>query len=241
MKKRILVAEDEEDALQGLVDILESEGYEVEAAADGSECIDCFKAEKFDLLLLDVMMPEQSGYDVCRQIRGENRHIPIILLTAKSEEIDKVVGFELGADDYITKPFGIRELLARVKAALRRSEVMDAQRDKHKSKLPETFDFGPALVNRKQYKLEIGGKSKPLTARELTLLEFFAEHPDEVLSRDDLLNAVWGIDYMGTTRTLDQHIAQLRKKVELNPNTPSTIVTVHGIGYRYSQVGDGKR
>src|SRR6056297_908040 len=143
MKKRILVAEDEEDTLQGLVDVLESEGYQVEAAGDGSECIDSFNAEKFDLVLIDVMMPEQSGYDVCRQIRGKNRNIPIIRLTAKSEEIDKVVGLELGADDYITKPFGIRELIARVKAALRRSEVTAAKGVKRRDALPSTFAFGP--------------------------------------------------------------------------------------------------
>jgi len=232
MRKRILIAEDEPDARAGIVDFLESEGFAVTAAADGGECVAAYDNGSYDLVLLDVMMPEKSGYDVCRHIRRKDREIPIILLTAKGEEVDKVVGLELGADDYVTKPFGIRELLARINAALRRSQVMDDKRAGRKKTAAETFEIGSAVVNRRQYSVALGKARHSLTARELNLLEFFHEHPNEVLSRDDLLNAVWGIDYIGTTRTLDQHIAQLRKKVERNPSQPKTILTVHGVGYR---------
>jgi DNA-binding response OmpR family regulator len=217
-----------------LVDLLESEGYLVAAAADGTECIDLFDAGDYDLMLLDIMMPEKSGYDVCRHIRRTDREVPIILLTAKGEEIDKVVGLELGADDYVTKPFGIRELLARINAALRRSQVVKDCRSEEQESLPDKFQFGSVVVDRKRYSVGFGAKSTPLTARELSLLQYFAAHPDEVLSRDDILNAVWGIDYLGTTRTLDQHIAQLRKKIEPDSSNPSIILTVHGVGYRYN-------
>lgn len=232
MKKRILVAEDEKDAREGLIDVLESEGCSVVAAEDGEECCSLFETDKFDLLLLDIMMPEKSGYDLCRQIRARGIDVPIILLTAKGEEIDKVVGLELGADDYITKPFGIRELLARIKAVLRRAEMKGSKAKTHD--MPDKFKFGSATVNRRRYEIINGKRSHQLTARELALLEQFACHPEAVLSRDELLNAVWGIDYLGTTRTLDQHIAQLRKKVEVDPSKPEVILTVHGIGYRYS-------
>lgn len=235
MRKRILIAEDEPDARAGIVDFLESEGFAVTAAADGAECIAAYENGEYDLVLLDVMMPEKSGYDVCRFIRRNDREIPIVLLTAKGEEVDKVVGLELGADDYVTKPFGIRELLARINAALRRSQVMDDKRAGRKKTATETFEIGSAVVNRRQYNVSLGKDQHPLSARELQLLEFFYEHPNDVLSRDELLNAVWGIDYIGTTRTLDQHIAQLRKKVERNPSQPKTILTVHGVGYRYQE------
>jgi DNA-binding response OmpR family regulator len=227
---KILVVEDDKNIRTGLIDALESEGYEPAGAANGKQALAIFGQQKFDLVLLDIMMPEISGYDVCRELRKRGTMIPILMLTAKSEEIDKVVGLELGADDYITKPFGVRELLARVAAALRRSRNGSKPSE---SKLPDEFDFGPAHVNRKTYEVILHRKTHMLTARELKLVEVFAMHPDEVLSRDDLLNAAWGIEYLGTTRTLDQHIAQLRKKIEPDPDTPAVIVTVHGVGYRY--------
>ncbi|NCC51769.1 MAG: response regulator transcription factor [Spartobacteria bacterium] len=230
---RILVAEDDPDILQGLIDVLESEGYDVTAARDGADCLRRYAAASFDLCLLDVMMPEKSGYDVCRQIRKDNAAIPIIILTAKSEEIDKVVGLELGADDYVTKPFGIHELLARIGAVLRRAHLAPAP-SADASIPPPEFSFGPAAINRRRYEARLGKRIEPLTARELALIDYFYTHPDDVLSRDELLNAVWGIDYMGTTRTLDQHIAQLRKKVEPDPTAPAVILTVHGVGYRFS-------
>jgi DNA-binding response OmpR family regulator len=285
----ILVAEDDENIRMGLVDILESESYRVTQAADGEKALALFQNNTFDLILLDIMMPEKSGYDVCRDIRTKDPQIPIIMLTAKGEEMDKVIGLHSGADDYITKPFGIHELLARITAVLRRSGLpakkkMDAS-DKGNEDAPhgDIFSFGEYLINAKTFKITpkpMAKKSLPLThkesrplnhenkpvkdsaeasdsrvkdrqlereksqktsvgidisERELRLIQFFHRHPGEVLSRDTLLNEIWGINYLGTTRTLDQHIAKLRKKIEADPSTPKVITTVHGIGYRYSQ------
>jgi DNA-binding response OmpR family regulator len=232
-KTHILVAEDDSNILTGLVETLESEGYQVTAAPDGEQALNLFGETTFDIILLDIMMPGKSGYDVCREIRSKNQEIPIIMLTAKGEEIDKVVGLQLGADDYITKPFGVHELLARIAAVLRRSN-RNADQSKESAKVPEHFSFGVAEVDIRQYKLtNDGGMSIDLSEKEIKLLQFFFLHPNEVLSRDQLLNAVWGINYFGTTRTLDQHIAQLRKKVEPDLANPRYIKTVHGVGYRY--------
>jgi len=231
----ILVAEDDHDLRLGLVDLLEAEGYRVVATADGAAALVAWRRERPDLLLLDVMMPEKSGYDVCREIRRQDGRTPIILLTAKGEEIDKVVGLELGADDYVTKPFGLHELRARIAAVLRRARGPAAPT----GEIPERFRLGAALVDRKAYRVELDGVAHGLSGRELKLLETFYARPGEVLSRNDLLNAVWGIDYFGTTRTLDQHIAQLRKKIETDPSSPQVIVTVHGVGYKL-QVASGR-
>jgi DNA-binding response OmpR family regulator len=228
----ILVAEDDNYIREGLVDTLESEGYKVTSAADGREASNLLQEAGFDLVLLDIMMPEKSGYDLCRDIRSKDPDTPIIMLTAKGEEIDKVLGLELGADDYITKPFGVHELLARISAVLRRSKRA-TDNDNVGSTMPAEFPFGDATVNTRQFRLTTGRQSIDLSEREMKLLYIFFSHPDEVLSRDRLLNEAWGIDYFGTTRTLDQHIAQLRKKVETNPSKPEFIHTVHGVGYRY--------
>ncbi len=231
MNLRILVAEDDANLRTGLVDLLASEGYRVETAENGRIALDLFAECRPDLVILDVMMPELSGYDVCREIRRQDARTPIIMLTAKGEEIDKVVGLELGADDYVTKPFGLHELRARIAAVLRRSrgEQPPAGADP-----PDTFRIGGCLVNRRTYELRRGERSFNLTARELKLLELFHSRPNEVLSRNDLLNAAWGVDYFGTTRTLDQHVAQLRKKIEDDPSAPKILLTVHGVGYRLS-------
>lgn len=235
MKSRhILVAEDDRNILTGLIDTLSSEGYRVTGATDGEQALRLLDENEFDLAILDIMMPGKSGYDVCRAIRSRNERLPVMMLTAKGEEIDKVVGFELGADDYVTKPFGVRELLARVAALLRRSRH-DAKPGGGQAKGPDRFSFGRARIDTLEYKVRIGDRSLPLSAREVKLLHYFYAHPNEVLSRDRLLNAVWGIDYHGTTRTLDQHIAQLRKKVEADPGNPRVITTVHGVGYRYER------
>ena len=229
----ILVAEDDNHIRQGLVDTLESEGYRVTAAVDGRMAADLLKKTRFDLVLLDIMMPEKSGYDLCRDIRSNDKETPIIMLTAKGEEIDKVLGLELGADDYITKPFGVYELLARISAVLRRSKRTED--NINQTAMPPEFPFGHAVVNTRQFRLIKGKQHFDLSEREIKLLYAFFSHPDEVLNRDSLLNAVWGIEYYGTTRTLDQHIAQLRKKVEADPSKPEFIHTVHGIGYRYQR------
>ncbi|MBW1701796.1 MAG: response regulator transcription factor [Deltaproteobacteria bacterium] len=231
---QILVAEDDPKILTGLVDMLESEGYRAAPAIDGEQALKLFESKKFDLVLLDIMMPSKSGYDVCRAIRSQDERVPIIMLTAKGQEIDKVVGLQLGADDYVTKPFGVNELLARIAAVLRRSR-QNAKQASEEANAPDHFDFGGAEIDGLQYRVRRGEQTFDLSGRELQLLEFFYAHPNEVLNRDRLLNAVWGIDYFGTTRTVDQHIAQLRKKIEPDPNNPSVITTVHGVGYRYER------
>lgn len=227
--KHILVAEDDSSIRMGLVDILEGEGYRVTVAENGEEALESFHSETPDLAILDIMMPKLSGYDVCRAIRKENQALPILMLSAKSEEIDKVLGLELGADDYITKPFGVRELLARVSAALRRAGSAVAA---PKSDLVPVR-FGDVELDRKRHQLIKSGKELALTHMEYRLLIAFVDNPDRALSRDDLLNAAWGIDYQGTTRTLDQHVSQLRHKIEPDPSKPTYILTVHGYGYRY--------
>ncbi len=230
---RILIAEDDKHIRNGLIDTLESEGYRAVPAKNGKEALTLFGSSHFDLVLLDIMMPAMSGYDVCRAIRKIDEQVPVIMLTAKSEEIDKVLGLELGADDYITKPFGVRELLARIGAVLRRSRRGSSP----PGEAADRFQFGPAEIDNRQYRARLGDQSFDLSERELKLLNYFRVNPDAVLSRDELLNAVWGIEYYGTTRTLDQHIARLRKKIEKNPAAPRVITTAHGVGYRYNSRG----
>ncbi len=227
--KKILVAEDDANIRNGLVDLFESEGYEICAVGDGAEALARYGAATFNLVLLDVMMPEMSGYDVCREIRKTDSAVPIIMLTAKGEEIDKVVGLQLGADDYVTKPFGVHELLARVEAVLRRSGSAAGA----KPGLPEAFEFGRARIDTRQYTIEFNGQAESLSHREMELILFFHAHPNEVLSRNQLLDNVWGVGYFGTTRTLDQHISKLRKKMEADPANPTVLRTVHGVGYKY--------
>lgn len=231
MKARILIAEDDANIRQGLVATLESEGYAVTSASDGAQALKLYPQGKFDLVVLDVMMPKASGYDVCRELRAGGARTPVLFLTAKGEEIDKVVGLKLGADDYVTKPFGVQELLARVEALLRRSRSTGATGGAEA--LPARFRLGEAEIDRRRFTVAVAGHTTSLTARELKLAEVFASHPGEVLTRDALLSAVWGVDYFGTTRTLDQHVAQLRKKLERPDAAESVIRTVHGVGYRY--------
>ncbi len=228
MKARILIAEDDRDIRLGLTATLESEGYDVTAAADGAQALKLFPQQKFDLVVLDVMMPKASGYDVCRDLRAGGARVPVLFLTAKGEEIDKVVGLKLGGDDYVTKPFGVQELLARVEALLRRGKTAAVAPE---NELPAVFTFGAAEISRDRFTAKVGSAVESLTARELKLAEVFASHPGKVLSRDALLNAVWGVNYLGTTRTLDQHVAQLRRKIGADAEGP--IATVHGVGYRY--------
>ncbi|HWA24762.1 MAG TPA: response regulator transcription factor [Lacunisphaera sp.] len=231
MKARILVAEDDANIRLGLVATLESEGYAVTPAGDGAQALKLFPQEKFDVVILDVMMPKQSGYEVCKALRAGGSPVPILMLTAKGEEVDKVVGLKLGADDYVIKPFGVHELLARVEALLRRARISSPALES--AELPPVFRLGAAEIDRRKFSVTVAGRTASLTAREMKLAELFAAHPGEVLTRDALLNAGWGVDYFGTTRTLDQHVAQLRKKVETDPEEPRVIVTVHGIGYRH--------
>jgi DNA-binding response OmpR family regulator len=229
-QRKILIVEDDASIREALTEAIEADGHAVVGAGDGAEALRCFDAEAFDLVLLDLMLPVLNGYDVCRRIREKDKRVPVIMLTAKGEEIDKVLGLELGADDYVTKPFGVRELIARVHAAFRRLDAAGAFAAAPAAS--DTFYFGAALIDRKRFTATRGESTVELTARELHLLEMFHRHKGEVLSRDQLLNEVWGINYLGTTRTLDQHVAQVRKKVE--GDGPSKLIkTVHGVGYQY--------
>ncbi|MDR1515680.1 MAG: response regulator transcription factor [Synergistaceae bacterium] len=233
--KKILVAEDDHAILTGLADLLRLEGYDVVEAADGRKALEFFKSSGPDLVILDVMMPFVSGYDVCREIRRNDRSTPILMLTAKTAEVDKVVGLELGADDYIVKPFGMAELMARVRAALRRAALSVPNGAPGSARL----EAGDLKVDFDSMTGTNGGEAFSLTPRENALLKHFAENDGRVLSRDELLDAVWEID-IGceiTTRSVDQHVARLRQKIEDDPSNPRLIVTVHGAGYRFGRPG----
>jgi DNA-binding response OmpR family regulator len=233
MKARILIAEDDANIRLGLVATLESEGYDVTAASDGAQALKLYPQSKYDLVVLDVMMPKASGYDVCRELRAAGATVPVLFLTAKGEEVDKVVGLRLGADDYVVKPFGIHELLARVEVLLRRGRALAAAATPAGAALAPVFRLGAAEIDRRTFTVRLPGREpEALTARELRLAEVLAAHAGETLTRDQLLNAAWGTGYAGTTRTLDQHVAQLRKKVEPVPDAPEAVLTVHGVGYR---------
>lgn len=224
---KILIIEDDPHILLGLEEILRGEGYEVAVSGRGDEALSLVRQHSPDLLILDVMLPGKSGYEVCRQLRTASCNVPIVMLTAKGQEIDKVVGLELGADDYVTKPFGVRELLARIQAVVRRSSrALSTERQ------DGVFKIGIATIDSKQFKVHAGGSGQPITVKELKLLQFFHEHAGEVLSRDRLLNEVWGYNYYGTTRTLDQVIAQLRRKIGDNGHEPRYLLTVYGVGYK---------
>lgn len=230
--KTILIAEDDANIREGLEDAIRADGHTPIVASDGEEAVEKFIENSPDLVLLDIMMPRRNGYDVCRLIREKDKQVPILMLTAKTEEIDQVLGLELGADDYIKKPFRVRELLARTHAALRRVDAFASSTPQAKPKT-HTFAFGPVTVDPRRLLAIVDGTEKPITERELTLLHLFHAHPQEALSRDFLLDEAWGIDYQGTTRTLDQHIAKLRAKIESDPAN-GLIKTVHGVGYKFS-------
>jgi two-component system alkaline phosphatase synthesis response regulator PhoP len=224
---RILIVEDEKGLMLTLTDRLLNEGFEVVGAADGVAGLNHALSGEFDLILLDVMLPKKNGYDVCRDLRQKGVNTPVLMLTAKGETIDKVLGLKLGADDYLTKPFEVIELLARIEALLRRSPV---QTNGHTA---GAFRFGNVAVDFK--KAEVVKDSSPveLSAMEFKLLQFLIERRGEVHSRDNLLDSVWGYDAMPTTRTVDVHIAWLRQKLEENPRHPQFIQTVHGMGYKF--------
>ena len=225
MKTKILIIEDDANIRLGLEELLKSEGFEVATCDRGDRAVAAVKEHRPTLVVLDVMLPGASGYDVCKQLRKDNCRVPILMLTAKGQEMDKVIGLELGADDYVTKPFGLRELLARVHALLRRVQATGSNGD-------APFTIGPATIDPKTFQLRRGKTVAELTAKELKLLQLFHAHPGEVFSRDRLLNEVWGYSYYGTTRTLDQVIVSLRKKLGDDGGDPRHLVTVHGVGYK---------
>ncbi|HKF21907.1 MAG TPA: response regulator transcription factor [Candidatus Angelobacter sp.] len=222
---KILIVEDEPNMVAGLRDNFEYEGYEVITAENGVAGLGRALSDSPDLVLLDVMMPQLSGLDVCKQLKVKRPSLPIIMLTARGQEIDKVVGLELGADDYVTKPFSIRELVARVKAVLRRAQVLP--RDL------ERYSFGDVEVDLRGCQVRRAGKPVEVSSMEFELLKHFLCHPGETLSRDRLLDEVWGYDHYPTTRTVDAHIVRLRHKLEPVPEDPRYFLTVHGMGYKF--------
>jgi len=224
--KKILIIEDEQDLIKGLKLNLSDEGFDVDWAVNGVEGLRKAVEEAPDLIILDIMLPELNGLEVCRKLRQKNINIPVIMLTAKGEEIDKVVGLELGADDYITKPFSIRELLARIKARLRNAE-------REVKPVPELYSFGDIEIDFARFKIRRNGKELDLTSLEMDILRYFIIHRGEVVSRNDLLDKIWGYESYPTTRTIDNHILKLRKKIEEDPSHPRYIISVYGGGYRF--------
>jgi DNA-binding response OmpR family regulator len=221
---RILIVDDEPAIVRGLEDNLRFEGYETLSATSGEEGLTRALGEAPDLVLLDIMMPRLSGWDVCRELRRRGVDVPVIMLTARGEEVDRVLGLELGADDYITKPFSLRELLARVRAVLRRPGPRQRM---------ETFAFGDVRIHLRARQVFKGGQEVRLTRKEFELLRFLVEHPGEVVTRDRLLDEVWGYEQFPTTRTVDTHVLRLRQKLETDPERPAHLLTVHGQGYRF--------
>ncbi len=226
--KRVLLVEDEEGLIVTLTDRLRSEDFDVVVARDGEEGLEIASEHTFDLFILDIMLPKKNGFDVCRDLRSKGNDTPIIMLTAKGETLDKVLGLKLGADDYLTKPFEIAELLARIEALLRRSN------QNLQASSGEKFSFDDVEIDFKRAEVQKNKKSIDLSAMEFKLLQFLIKNKGDVHSRNDLLDAVWGYDAMPTTRTVDVHIAWLRQKLESNPKYPRYIQTVHGLGYKFS-------
>ena len=230
--KRVLLVEDDDD-IADLLDLhLSDEGHRVEVVGNGDEGLERALDEEYDLIVLDIMLPGTDGFDICRRLRQEKCPTPILMVTAKTEEVDKVLGLELGADDYITKPFSIREVLARVKALFRRVEVdQEAQQDDTASPI----ELGGLVVEPEKRKVLVGGEPVDLTSKEFELLLLFAQNPGGAYSRDELLDGVWGYQYSGYSHTVNTHINRLRNKIEPNPSDPRYVKTVWGMGYRFAE------
>jgi two-component system alkaline phosphatase synthesis response regulator PhoP len=226
-RHRILLVEDEPGLVLTLTDRLESEGYEVGSADDGPSGLERATREPWDVILLDVMLPGASGFDVCRDVRQRGVDTPIIMLTARGQVVDRVLGLKLGADDYLTKPFDMLELTARIEVQLRRRASAVARGT------PNQHRFGTVSVNFRKTEVRRDGQPVDLSAREFLLLKYFIEHREATLSRDELLNEVWGYHSMPSTRTVDVHVAWLRQKIEPNPKQPQYILTIHGLGYKF--------
>jgi len=222
---RILIVEDEESFSDPLSYLLEKEGFEVTVAADGNEALSVFERDGADLILLDLMLPGMSGTEVCRQVR-QRSNVPVIMLTAKDSEIDKVVGLELGADDYVTKPYSSRELVARVRAVLRRQGEPEEL-------VAATLGAGPVRMDVERHVVSVDGEQVSLPLKEFELLEMLLRNAGRVLTRGQLIDRVWGSDYVGDTKTLDVHVKRLRSKIEPDPSSPRHLVTVRGLGYKF--------
>ena len=222
---RILVIEDEAAILRGLKDNLAAESYEVITAADGAEGYRLSQEGKPDLIILDLMLPKLSGYEICRKLRAESSHVPILMLTARGDEADRILGLDIGADDYVSKPFSVRELLARVRALLRRSDPHNAG--------VEQLTFSDVVVNFPQFEARKKGQPVEMTPKEFGVLQYLAARTGKVVRREELLEEVWGYENYPTTRTVDNHIASLRAKLEEDPAEPRHLLTVHGVGYKF--------
>jgi len=229
MKAKILIVEDDPHILLGLEEILKGEGHEVAVCPRGDQALDAVAKHRPSLIVLDVMLPGLSGYEVCKQLRAKKLATPILMLTAKGQEMDKVIGLDLGADDYVTKPFGVRELVARIHALTRRGQPAASAMSGNGEAI---FKIGATAIDPRKFELRRGKIVEELTAKELKLLQLFHAYAGEVFSRDKLLNEVWGYSYFGTTRTLDQVIVQLRKKLGDSAERPKHLLTIHGVGYK---------
>jgi DNA-binding response OmpR family regulator len=223
--EKILIIEDEESILMALTDDLTLEGYEVASAKDGFKGLSMAKEKVYDMIILDIMLPKMDGFEVCKQLRQAGVGTPILMLTAKSQEVDKVLGLELGADDYVTKPFSPRELLARVKAILRRVKSMKEQTD--------SYRFGDVEIDFKKYEVKKKGEPVYLTSLEFSLISFLIKHKDKAVDRTTILDEVWGRDVYVLPKTVDTHVGHLRKKIEDDPANPKHIIGVRGIGYKF--------
>jgi two-component system response regulator RegX3 len=236
---KVLLAEDEESFVEALVVGLAREGFDVTAARDGTEALQLFEKIEPDLVLLDIMLPRHSGIDVCRTIRSHSM-VPIIMVTAKGTEIDTVVGLEMGADDYIVKPYRLQELVARMRAVLRRSSRGAASSAlAQRSDEPSVVELGSVRLDTDRHRVYVHDKEVHLRRKEFRLLELLMENPGRVLTRDTLIDRVWGTDYVGDTKTLDVHIKRLRSHIEEDPSSPIVITTVRGVGYRFEVAGNG--
>jgi DNA-binding response OmpR family regulator len=227
MKTKILVVEDDPHISLGLEEILKGEDFDVTVCSRGDKAVEAVGRSHPSLIILDVMLPGANGFEICKQLRAKKVAVPVLMLTAKGQEMDKVIGLDSGADDYVTKPFGVRELVARIHALLRRTQAVAAEPGR-----ATTFQIGAAVIDAKKFEIRRGKTTEELTARELKLLQLFHGSAGEVFSRDKLLNEVWGYNYYGTTRTLDQVIVQLRKKLGDAGDAPKHLITVHGVGYK---------
>jgi two-component system, OmpR family, alkaline phosphatase synthesis response regulator PhoP len=227
---KVLIAEDDPHTRAGLEEILEAEGYQVFTAKDGKDALQLFRKESPDFVCLDIMMPGTSGYDVCREIRRADSNVPVIFISAKSEEIDTVIGLELGADDFIVKPFGVKEVVARIRAVTRRRFATAKAAAE-----PSSFKLGDLDVFPAELRARRAGTAIELSLRDIKILSLLHENRGAVISRDTFFNRCWGLDHMPNSRTLDQHIAQLRKRIEVDAKNPTIVRTVHGVGYRYDE------
>ncbi|MDZ7264423.1 MAG: response regulator transcription factor [candidate division KSB1 bacterium] len=223
--KTILIIEDDLNILRGLTDNLKFEGYQVLTETNGHDGVRLALEQSPDLILLDLMLPGLNGYDICRNVKQQKPRLPIIMLTARGQEVDKIVGLDMGADDYVTKPFSIPELMARIRAVLRRYRQEETEID--------DYSFGDITLNFRTFEAVVAGKNVKLTAREFEIMKYFIRHANEVVHRHDLLDEIWGYETFPTTRTVDNYILNLRKKFEKDPAHPKHILSVHGIGYKF--------